>query len=115
MFFFRYMGTKTFVFSSKNLDFLPKTTKFGPKLTFLVILGQALLAHLVPCWWVGWWLWCADCIWQDTYLLYYVVDVYVDDEVSFTFSEFQLRFIEAVYLVKAGNIWARCAFCNVLN
>ena len=44
---------------------------------------------------------------------FFVVDVYVDAEVSFTFSEFQLCFIEAVYLVKSGNI--RCAFCNVLN
>ena len=40
------------------------------KLAFLVILGQALPAHLVPCWWVGWWLWRAGCISQDTYLLY---------------------------------------------
>ena len=31
---------------------------------------QALLAHLVPCWWVGWWFWRAGCISQDTYLLY---------------------------------------------
>ena len=46
---------------------------------------------------------------------FFVVDVYVDAEVSFTFSEFQLCFIEAVYLVNAGNIWVRCAFCNVLN
>ena len=30
--------------------FCPKTTKFGQKLAFLVILGQALPAHLVPCW-----------------------------------------------------------------
>ena len=50
--------------------FCPKMTKFGPKLAFLVILGQALPAHLVPCWWVGWWLWRAGCISQDTYLLY---------------------------------------------
>ena len=27
-------------------------------------------AFLVPCWWVGWWLWRAGCISQDTYLLY---------------------------------------------
>ena len=40
-----------------------------PKLAFWVILGQALPAHLVPCWWVGWWLWRAGCITQDTYLL----------------------------------------------
>ena len=48
----------------------PKTTKFGPKLSFLVILVEALPALLVPCWWVGWWLWRACCISQDTYLLY---------------------------------------------
>ena len=36
----------------------------------LVILGQALLAHLVPCLWVGWWLWRAGCISQDTYFFY---------------------------------------------
>ena len=50
----------------------PKTTKFGPKLTFLVNLGQAMKAYSVPCWWVGWWLWQAGCISQDTYLLYIV-------------------------------------------
>ena len=33
-----------------------------------------LLAHSVPCWWVGWWLWRAGCISQDTYLLYIIVD-----------------------------------------
>ena len=47
-----------------------KTAKFGPKLAFLVILGQAMQAYSVPCWWVGWWLWRAGCISQDTYLLY---------------------------------------------
>ena len=31
-----------------------------------------LLAHSVPCWWVGWWLWRAGCISQDTYLLYLI-------------------------------------------
>ena len=41
-----------------------------PNLAFLVIFGQALPTHLVPCWWVGWWLWRAGCISQDTYLLY---------------------------------------------
>ena len=50
--------------------FCPKMTKFGPKLAFWVTLGQALLAHLVPCCWVGWWLWRAGFISQDTYLIY---------------------------------------------
>ena len=42
------------------------TIPYFVKLAFLVILGQALLAHLVHCWW----LWRAGCISQDTYLLY---------------------------------------------
>ena len=67
---FRYVGNKTFDFSSKKRIFCPKTTKFGPKLAFLVNLGQAMQAYSVPCWWVGWWLWRAGCISQDTYLLY---------------------------------------------
>ena len=69
---FRYVGNKTFDFSSKKRIFCPKTTKFGPKLAFLVNLGQAMQAYSVPCWWVGWWLWRAGCISQDTYLLYLV-------------------------------------------
>ena len=40
--------------------------QFGPKLVFFC----PLQAHLVPSWWVGWWLWRAGCISQDTYLLY---------------------------------------------
>ena len=45
-------------------------TQFGPKLAFLVNLGQAMQAYSVPCRLVGWWLWRAGCIAQDTYLLY---------------------------------------------
>ena len=72
---FRYVGNKTFDFSSKKRIFCPKTTKFGPKFAFLVNLGQAMQAYSVPCWWVGWWLWRAGCISQDTYLLYVFIDV----------------------------------------
>ena len=43
------MGNKTFDFSSKKKDFCPKTTKFGPKLAFLVNLGQAMQAYSMPC------------------------------------------------------------------
>ena len=35
----------------------------------VVILGQALSAHLLPCRWVGWWLWREFCNLQDNYLL----------------------------------------------
>ena len=30
-------------------------------------------AYLVPCWWIGWWLWRAGCISQDTYLFYIII------------------------------------------
>ena len=43
------MGNKTFDFSSKKNDFLPKKTKFGPKLAFLVDMGLAMQVFLVPC------------------------------------------------------------------
>merc|ERR1711952_348719 len=39
---FRYVGNNTFNFSSKNRIFCPKKSKFGPKMAFLFILGQAL-------------------------------------------------------------------------
>ena len=39
--------TKLLISPVKKRIFCPKTTKFGPKLAFLVILGQALPAHLV--------------------------------------------------------------------
>ena len=44
---FRYVGNKTYDFSSKKKDFLPKTTKNGPKLAFLVDMGQAMQAYSV--------------------------------------------------------------------
>ena len=63
--------TKLLIFPVEIRIFCPKTTKFGPKLAFLVNLGQAMQAYSVPCWWAGWWLWRAGCISQDTYLLYF--------------------------------------------
>jgi len=62
--------TKLMIPQVKKRIFCPKTTKFGPNLAFLVDMGQAMQVFSVPCWWVGWWLWRAGCISQDTYLLY---------------------------------------------
>ena len=62
--------TKLLISPVKKRIFCPKTTKFGPKLAFLVNLGQAMQAYSGPCRLVGWWLWRAGCILQDTYLLY---------------------------------------------
>merc|ERR1711873_219879 len=67
---FRNVGNKTFDFSSKKRIFCPKTTKFGPKLAFLVNLGHPMQAYSVPCCWISWWFLRAGCISQDTYLLY---------------------------------------------
>ena len=67
--------TKLMISQVKKRIFCPKTTKFGPKLAFLVNLGQAMQAYSVPCWWVGRWLWRAGCISQDTYLLYIFISL----------------------------------------
>ena len=67
---FRCVGTKTFASSCKNYDFWPQNSHFRPKICFLQHI-QALRVHLAPCRLVGWWLSCAGCISQDTYLLYY--------------------------------------------
>ena len=74
--------TKLLISPVKKRIFCPKTTKFGPKLAFLVNLGQAMQAYSMPCWWVGWWLWRAGCISQDTYLLYYSYE-YLETKDSF--------------------------------
>ena len=55
--------TKLLISQVKKRIFCPKTTKFG-------IFGQFGPCRLVRCP-VGWWLWRAGCISQDTYLLYF--------------------------------------------
>ena len=47
---FRYVGNKTFDFSSKKRIFCPKTIQFGPKLAFFSIAGS--FGALVVGWWV---------------------------------------------------------------
>merc|ERR1712165_451231 len=41
--------TKLMISQVKKRIFCPKTTKFGPKLAFLVNLGQAMQAYSMPC------------------------------------------------------------------
>ena len=43
--------TKLLIFPVENRIFSPKTTKFGPKLAFLVNLGRAMQAYSMPCCW----------------------------------------------------------------
>ena len=75
-----------------------KTTQICPKIAFLVILGQALPAHLVPCWWVGWWLWRAGCISQDTYLLYLFVFVQLSLAATKKLDIISQKFVQSVQL-----------------
>ena len=41
--------TKLLIFPVEIRIFCPKTTKFGPKLAFLVNFGQAMQAYSMPC------------------------------------------------------------------
>ena len=41
--------TKLLIFPVEIRIFCPKMTKFGPKLAFLVNLGQAMQAYSMPC------------------------------------------------------------------
>ena len=62
--------TKLLISPVKKRIFCPKTTKFG-------IFGQFGPGHaglFNALLWVGWWLWRAGCISQDTYLLYIILD-----------------------------------------
>ena len=40
---------KLLIFPVEIRIFCPKTTKFGPKLAFLVDMGQAMQAYSMPC------------------------------------------------------------------
>ena len=67
---FRYVGNKTFDFSSKKKDFLPKNDQIWPKIGIFGQFGPGHAGLFNALLWVGWWLWRAGCISQDTYLLY---------------------------------------------
>ena len=62
--------TKLLISPVKKKDFLSKNDQIWPKIGIFGQFGPAMQAYSVPCWWVGWWLWRAGCISQDTYLLY---------------------------------------------
>merc|ERR1712208_22484 len=67
---FRYVGNKAYDFSSKKKDFLPQNDQIWPKIGIFGQFGPGHAALFNALLWVGWWLWRAGCISQDTYLLY---------------------------------------------
>ena len=93
--------TKLLISPVKKRIFCPKTTKFGPKLAFLVNLGQAMQAYSVPCWLVGWWLWRAGCISQDTYLLY---DIMIEKISCLNTTGNGVPFFRPAYLFHTENV-----------
>ena len=67
------MWVTAYDFSSKKRIFCPKTSKFGPKLAFLVNLGQAMQAYSVPC--------CGSvgCVARGLYLARHLFTLYYDN------------------------------------
>ena len=63
---FCYVGNKTFDFSSKKRIFCQKRPNFAQNWHFC-----PLLAHLVPCWWVGWGLWRGLYLARHLFTLWY--------------------------------------------
>ena len=111
--------TKLLISPVKKRIFCPKTTKFGPKLAFLVNLGQAMQAYSVPCWWVGWWLWRAGCISQDTYLLYDNSDNDDENHGSWLLGRLRRRLVTAKIdrtgLAALAVLLLTCSFCLFLS
>ena len=67
--------TKLLISQVKKMIFCPKTTKFGPKLAFLVILGQALPAHFALL--VGWLVVMARGLYLARHLFTYLLNLKV--------------------------------------
>ena len=65
------MGNKTFDFSSRKKDCLPKNDPIWPEISIFVHFGPGLAGSF------GWWLWRAGCISQDftLSLLFVVLDM----------------------------------------
>ena len=67
---FRDVGNKTIDFSSKEKDFLPQNDQIWPKIGIFDQFGTGHAGLFNALLWVGWWLWRAGCISQDTCLRY---------------------------------------------
>ena len=63
--------TKLLISPVKKGFFAPKRPNLAPNWNFC-----PLLAHLVPCWWVRWWLWCGLYLARHLFTLLYIYYVY---------------------------------------
>ena len=105
---FRCVGNKTFDFSSKKKDFLPKNDQIWPKTGIFGQYGPGHAGLFNALLWVGWWLWRAGCISQDTYLLYFIINHQENRRVRYvTFSSrcsTLVRQIEVWYYIEFNSI-----------
>ena len=62
--------TKLLISQVKKKDFLPQNDQIWPKIGIFGQFGPGHAGLFNALLWVGWWLWRAGCISQDTYLLY---------------------------------------------
>merc|ERR1712012_1110080 len=65
--------TKLMISPVKKKDFLPKNDQIWPKIGIFGRFGPGHAGLFSALLWVGWWLWRAGCISQDTYLLYWFI------------------------------------------
>ena len=93
---FCYVSNKTFDFSSKNQDFLPKNDQIWPEIGNFGHFGPGLAGSF------GWWLWRAGCISQDAYLLYVVHFICTFKE-GFGFSILHVKFVRNSFLGGMSN------------
>ena len=78
----------------------------------MVNLGQAMQAYPVPCWWVGWWLWRAGCISQDTYLLYFSTERQLKDHPVFDKCQSTLVLLQTLS-TESDNVFSKGVFLNL--
>ena len=67
---FSVMWVTILLISPVKKRIFAQNDQIWPKIGIFGWYGPGHAGFLVPCWWVGWRLWRAGCISQDTYLLY---------------------------------------------
>ena len=87
---FRYVGNKTFDFSSKKKDFLPKNNTIWPEIGIFVHFRPGLAAHLVPC--------CLVVVACGLYLARHLFTLYFTDVIVVVVDIHSERFIKSTCL-----------------
>ena len=62
-----------------------------------------LLAHLVPSWWVGWWLWRTGCISQEAYLLYLSIHLWWECVLHWSLLKWWTSYYTDIMLIRSED------------